>query len=47
MCMHSSHYIYITVVHPLLGYVHKDLALGSFIMMVLHLQCRVLTILFS
>jgi hypothetical protein len=36
--MHSSHYIDITMVHPLLGYAHKDLSLGSLIMVVLHLQ---------
>jgi hypothetical protein len=41
--MHSSHYTDITVVHPLLGYIQKDLALGSFIMIVLHLHRRALT----
>jgi hypothetical protein len=45
MYMHSSYYEDITMVHPLPGYVHKDLALGSSIMAVLHLQHCVLTIL--
>jgi len=45
ICMHSSNYIDVTVVHPLLGYVHKDLALVSFIMVVQHIQRRVFTIL--
>jgi hypothetical protein len=42
--MHSSHYTNITVVRPLLGYVHKDLALGSFIIIVMSFRRRVLTI---
>ena len=43
ICMHSSHYKGITMVHPLLGYIHKDLALGSFIMAVLQFSRLALT----
>jgi hypothetical protein len=39
----TSHNTYIIVVHPLLGYIHKDLALGYFIMIIMHLQRRALT----
>jgi hypothetical protein len=40
--IHSSHNTDVTVVHPLLGYVHKVLALGSFIMVFPHPQSRTL-----
>ena len=45
ICMHSSHYTGITVVHPLLGYVHKYSALRSLIMAVLQFSHLTLTIL--
>jgi hypothetical protein len=40
--MHSSHNTDVTVVHPLLGYVHKYFALSSSIIVVLSLQRRAL-----
>jgi hypothetical protein len=38
--MHASYNTGVTVVHPLLGYVHKDLALGPSIIVFSLLQCR-------